>query len=110
MIRGSPADDVIRPKVPASKFVTGFPQLKLLNRLKISTRSSSWRVAAKETSLENATSAVQNPGPSMLLLRWLPYVPGAGAANDAALRYPLVVDDFTDPGAAHIDQRRRPFD
>jgi len=41
MMRGSPALDRMRPKVPEPKFVTGFPQLKLFNKLNDSSRSSS---------------------------------------------------------------------
>src|SRR5215213_9209900 len=78
---------VIRPKVPASRFVFGLPQLKLLNRLNTSTRNSSDRAEAIGTRRDSARSTVQKPGPWMLKALWLPSVPGAGYANAAGFRY-----------------------
>src|SRR5688572_27387608 len=69
MMRGSPVCVVIRPNVPASRLVAGLPQLKLLRRLNTSTRSSSVRWVAMETSRDSARLTVQNPGPSILKLR-----------------------------------------
>ena len=44
-----PAIDVMRPNVPALKFVSGLPQLNVLSRLNTSTRSSRFCVDANET-------------------------------------------------------------
>src|SRR6185436_463823 len=83
MMRGSPADVVMRPNVPAVKFRLGLPQLKLFSRLNTSTRSSMFCVDANGTSLETARSIFQNPGPLTLLRSWLPNAPLAGCANAA---------------------------
>jgi hypothetical protein len=66
-IRGVPVIDVIRPNVPALKLVTGFPQLNVLSRLNASTRTSRLCAPPKATSLDNAASTDQYPGPWMLL-------------------------------------------
>ena len=94
MIRGVPSIDVIRPNAPELKFVcvrsapcasVGGPQLNVLSRLNVSTRSSSLRAAPKAISLEIARSIDQYPGPRKLF-RWkFPSVPSAGCANAAGL-------------------------
>ena len=58
--------DVIRPNVPASRLVDGLPQLKLFNRLNVSTRISIVCPAPTGNSRATARSTVQYPGPSML--------------------------------------------
>ena len=59
-MRGSPVSDVIRPNVPDAKLVFGKPQLKVLNRLNTSSRSSIFLVAAKDTRRDSAKSAFQS--------------------------------------------------
>ena len=86
MMRGSPDCVRIRPKVPELKFVTGVPQLKVLNRLNVSILSSSVCAAPSDRSRDTDRSTVQYPGPSMLFLRRLPSVPAAGMPNAAAFR------------------------
>jgi hypothetical protein len=44
--------------------VVGFPQLKVLNRLNVSSRSSSRCVPTTDTSFEIARSICQNAGPT----------------------------------------------
>ena len=66
-MRGAPACVVMRPKFAALKLVAGFPQLKVLNRLNASNRSSSRCVPDGRTSFETARSTCQNFGPTATL-------------------------------------------
>src|ERR1044072_7181903 len=93
MMRGAPCMDVIRPKAPELKLVcvrsafisVGGPQLNVLSRLNVSTRSSRLRLAPNGARREIATSSVRKPGARTLLRLKLPSVPGAGSAKAAGL-------------------------
>src|SRR5262245_57829314 len=76
---------VIRPNVEELKLITGSPQLNVLNRLKVSTRSSI-RCVPNGTSLEIARSIWRNAGPTAALRGRLPKVPGAGCAKASRLK------------------------
>src|SRR6267142_5914340 len=96
MIRGNPACVVTRPNVPelrlachppAVSSLPGTPQLNVLNRLNASRRSSRLRVDRRPSWRDTARSTVQYFGPTSEFLMKLPYVPGAGCANAAGLKY-----------------------
>jgi len=91
MTRGVPAMDVIRPKDPelrlafvlARALLIGAPQLKVLKRLKASTRNSTCRSPLNARNFETARSTDQHAGPLRLFRLTFPSVPGAGGSNAA---------------------------
>src|SRR6478752_4885458 len=85
MMRGPPAVAVIRPKFAFPTVTFGLARFTLLNRLKLSIRTSTCWLLPTPILRDSARSNVQKPGPRRNPFGVLPHEPGVFGANAAVL-------------------------